>query len=98
MRAYQAVRQRGEAYITSLGLAATMLRPWYVLGPGHQWPRLLAPAYWLAERVPATRDGARRCGLVTLAQMLDALVVAVESPRTATHVMDVPAIRAARPA
>ncbi len=98
MLAYQSVRQRGEAYITSRGLSATMLRPWYVLGPGHQWPRLLAPFYWIAEQLPSTRDGARRCGLVTLAQMLDALVVAVESPMHGTRVMDVPAIRAARPA
>ena len=97
MRAYQSVRQRGEAYITAKGLNATMLRPWYVLGPGHQWPRLLVPLYAIAERLPASREGARRCGLVTLAQMLDALVEAVEHPVRGTRIVDVPAIRAARP-
>ncbi len=97
MKAYQSVRQRGEAYITAKGLNATMLRPWYVLGPGHQWPRLLVPLYAIAERLPASRDGALRCGLVTLAQMLDALVEAVEHPVRGTRIVDVPAIRAARP-
>ena len=36
--------------------------------------------YWLMERIPATRDGARRLGLVTLEQMKNALVNAVENP------------------
>ncbi|MBI3792627.1 MAG: NAD(P)H-binding protein [Gemmatimonadetes bacterium] len=94
MRAYQAVRIRGEAAITAIGIAATFLRPWYVLGPGHQWPRLLVPLYAIAKRVPAWRDGATRCGLVTIAQMLDALVFAVEQPATGIRVLDVPAIRA----
>jgi hypothetical protein len=25
------------------GLNTTILRPWYVLGPGHYWPYLLKP-------------------------------------------------------
>ena len=96
MRAYQSARMRGEAYIAAKGLSATMMRPWYVLGPGHQWPRLLVPAYAIAERVPAWRDGARRCGLVTLDQMLAALVFAVEHPVLGVRVMDVGTIRTAR--
>ncbi len=35
MRAYQDVRIRGEAMIRQARLSATMLRPWYVVGPGH---------------------------------------------------------------
>jgi uncharacterized protein YbjT (DUF2867 family) len=95
MRAYQAVRVRGEAAITASGTNATFLRPWYVLGPGHQWPRLLAPLYALAQQVPAWRDGATRCGLVTIDQMLDALTWAIEHPAYGTRVLDVPAIRSA---
>jgi hypothetical protein len=40
------------------GMNATILRPWYVLGPGRQWPLLLKPMYWLMERIPATRESA----------------------------------------
>ena len=35
MRAYIAVRTECEMAIESAGLNATVLRPWYVLGPGH---------------------------------------------------------------
>ncbi len=93
MRAYVAARVRGEALIRESGLAATLLRPWYVLGPGHRWPLLLVPFYQLAERLPATREPARRIGLGTLAQMLAALVHAVETPVAGIRVLDVPAIR-----
>jgi uncharacterized protein YbjT (DUF2867 family) len=80
MRSYVAVRGECEAAIRAAGLTATCVRPWYVLGPGHRWAYALAPFYALAERLPATRDTARRLGLVTLAQMVAALVRAIESP------------------
>jgi len=69
----------GEACATSW-LAATVLRPWYVLGPGHRWPYLLTPLYALGRVLPPTRAGAQRLGLVTHAQMVAALVEAVEHP------------------
>jgi uncharacterized protein YbjT (DUF2867 family) len=80
MREYAAIRAECEALIAAAGLPATFLRPWYVLGPGHRWPLALLPFYALAERLPATRDVARRLGLVTLREMVAALVQAVESP------------------
>jgi uncharacterized protein YbjT (DUF2867 family) len=93
MKAYQEARAEAEAFLRAKGLNATILRPWYVLGPGHRWPSLLLPAYWIALRLPGSRDTARRLGLVTLAQMLRALVLAVESPARGTRVLEVPEIR-----
>ena len=87
-----------ETLIQQAGLNATFLRPWYVLGPGHRWPYVLMPAYAVLARIPATRDGALRLGLVRHGQMLDALVDAVEHPPVGTRVVDVPAIRAGRSA
>ena len=95
MRAYVAARAAGEALIRASRISATFLRPWYVLGPGHRWPLVLLPAYWLATRIPDLRSGAERLGLVTLEQMVAALVAAVENPATGVRVVDVPAIRAA---
>jgi uncharacterized protein YbjT (DUF2867 family) len=92
MRAYWEARAEAEAYIEDLGLNAT-IRPWYVLGPGHRWPYLLLPGYWLAERLPATRETARRLGLVTLAQMTEAIARAVENPVRGIRVVEVPEIR-----
>jgi uncharacterized protein YbjT (DUF2867 family) len=95
MRAYQDVRIRGEAMIREAGLRATMLRPWYVLGPGHWWPLALLPYYAIADLVPSMRESARRAGLVTIKQMVRAIVAAVESgpPRDDARVLDVAAIR-----
>jgi uncharacterized protein YbjT (DUF2867 family) len=93
MHAYVAVREKCEAAIHEASLHATILRPWYVLGPGHHWPRLLIPLYWLADRLPSTRDGARRLGLVTIDQMVTALVRAVANPPQGINIVDVPGIR-----
>jgi uncharacterized protein YbjT (DUF2867 family) len=95
MRAYLWVRSLGEAMIKEAGLTATVLRPWYILGPGHRWPMVLLPLYKLAEWLPSTQESAERLGLVTIQQMVNALVRAVENPpdRSRIHIVDVPAIR-----
>ena len=98
MKAYIAVRQECEQIIQASGLNATILRPWYVLGPGHLWPYALLPMYWLMEHIPATRESALRLGLVTLPQMLSALVTAISDPCQGIRILDVPAIRLQPPA
>jgi uncharacterized protein YbjT (DUF2867 family) len=94
MQAFIAVRREGERMIRESGLSATFVRPWYVLGPGHRWAYVLLPFYWICERLPATKESARRLGLVTISQMLDSLVWAVESPPDGVRILDVPKIRA----
>ena len=94
MQAYIAVRQASEALIRSTGIPATVLRPWYVVGPGHRWPVLLTPLYAALALVPATRDGVRRLGLVTCGQMLVALTHAVEHPPVGLRIVEVPEIHA----
>ena len=104
MQAYIAARTAVESRIreacATSWLAATVLRPWYVLGPGHRWPYLLTPLYALGRALPTTRAGARRLGLVTHAQMVAALVEAIESPPDASssepRVWEVPRIARAR--
>src|SRR5262245_3759414 len=94
MGAYIAVRQAGEALIRASGVPATILRPWYILGPGHRWPYLLLPLYTLLSWLPQTREGAQRLGLVTRRQMLAALIHAIEHPAPDVCVLTVPEIRA----
>jgi len=95
MQAYQAARHQAEQTLVSSGLRHTILRPWYVLGPGHRWPYALLPMYWLMERLPGTRESARRLGLVTLPQMVAAIVEAIENPPQSARVVEVPEIRKA---
>jgi uncharacterized protein YbjT (DUF2867 family) len=93
MKAYQDVRAECESTLRASGLNATMLRPWYVLGPGHRWPILLKPFYGTAELIPALREGARRLGLVSLEQMVRTLVTAIQDPPTGIRIFGVSEIR-----
>jgi uncharacterized protein YbjT (DUF2867 family) len=93
MHAYIAVRREGEALVEATGIPATILRPWYVLGPGHWWPYALVPVYAILRRLPSTREAAHRLGLVTHGAMVAALVRAVEDPPSAgVRVIDVAGI------
>ena len=93
MKDYIAVRRECEARLGAARLRATILRPWYILGPGHWWPVVLQPAYRLMEMVPSTHDAARRLGLVTVHDMLTALVWSIEHPPESIRVIEVPEIR-----
>lgn len=94
MKAYIEVRRHCEDALAASGMNATVLRPWYVLGPGHWWPYALLPFYALGESLPVTREGARRLGLVRHAEMVAALRWSVENPSEGWRILDVPAIRA----
>jgi uncharacterized protein YbjT (DUF2867 family) len=93
MKPYVAVRAACEEMLKERRLNATVLRPWYVLGPGHYWPYALVPFYWLAERFPPSRATAARLGLVTLEQMVATLLDAVAHPARGFVVAEVPQIR-----
>jgi hypothetical protein len=67
-----------------------------VLGQGHSWPLVLKPLYWLLERVPATRAGALRLGLLTVEEMTGALAAAVDRPPEHIRIVTVPEIRRVR--
>jgi uncharacterized protein YbjT (DUF2867 family) len=98
MQAYLWVRTLGETMIREAGITATILRPWYVLGPGRQWPKLILPLYKLAEWFPGTRSTAERLSLVTIDQFMTAMISAAENPplRGQRRILDVPAIKRAR--
>ena len=95
MHAYIEARSAGERAIAEAGLTATIVRPWYVLGPGHRWPVILMPLYAIARLIPSRREGADRLGLVTLQQMVDSLIRAVEHPPApgTIRIIEVPGIR-----
>ena len=93
MKAYIEVRQECERALEASGLRYTILRPWYVLGPGHWWPYVLKPVYALMEAIPSTRESAQRLGLVTHEQMVRALELAVMNRPEKNRVLNVPDIR-----
>ena len=69
-----------------------------LLKRGHRWPLILLPFYKLAEAIPLTATAAMRLGLVTIEQMVNALVYAVDHPPSQgeRRIIDVPLIRRGR--
>jgi uncharacterized protein YbjT (DUF2867 family) len=94
MKAYIKARAEAETLLIQSKLNCTILRPWYVLGPGHRWPYTLIPFYWLLARLPKTQELANRLGLLKLSQVLSALIHAVEHPAEGVRILEVPQIRA----
>ena len=93
MAAYQAVRKEGEEFCLEEQLNCTFIRPWYVLGLGHYWPILLLPIYGIAELVPSWRKKARAMGLVTIGQMIRALVSVVKQVPQPLRILEIKDIR-----
>jgi uncharacterized protein YbjT (DUF2867 family) len=95
MQAYVAVRAEGERMLRESGIPATFVRPWYVLGPGHRWPYVILPLYWLATLVPASRETARRLYPVTLKSVVRAIAKAVDHPPPAVRLIEAVELRRA---
>lgn len=93
MQAYQQVRKEGEEYCLSKKLNCTFIRPWYVLGPGHWWPVLLLPVYGLGEIIPSWRKKIRSMALVTINQMLNALINTAENNPAPLRIIEIKEIR-----
>jgi uncharacterized protein YbjT (DUF2867 family) len=88
MHAFIEVRKQGEVLIKASGIGATILRPWYVLGPGHRWAHLLQPLYAVARLIPSMRASAERLALLPRQAVIDTLVRSVESPPGGVRVIE----------
>jgi uncharacterized protein YbjT (DUF2867 family) len=95
MQEYVAVRAEGERMVRASGLSATFIRPWYVLGPGHRWPYLILPLYWMWSAFPSQRDTARRLYPVTLGDMVASICDAAEDLPVGVRIIEAPEIRGA---
>ena len=93
MKDYKETRKEGEAYIQSKHLVSTIIRPWYVVGPGHLWPLLLLPAYGIANLFPYYRKKAEETSLITIRQMLHTIMKAIESPPQRQRVFEIKHIK-----
>ncbi len=86
---FQQSKRMGEDYIRLQNLSSVFVRPWYVLGPGHRWPYLLIPLYFLLEKIPATARKAKAFGLVTIQQMTTSLLSILNQVDQAPEVIEV---------
>ena len=93
MKDYIMIRKECEQMIIESGLNATILRPWYVLGPGHRWPYLLIPFYKILEKLPSTKETAQRLGLVTINQLIAAMCQVIVNPAERIRIISVNEIK-----
>lgn len=93
MQDYQQCRAEGEALIRATEIPATFIRPWYVVGPGHYWPLFLKPLFKILEWIPATAIKAKALRLVSIKQMLNTLLYAIENePMAGVNVVEIETI------
>lgn len=80
MKEYIEIRECGEQLLRESEIPSSILRPWYIIGPGNYWPLILKPFYKIFEWIPATREQAINLGLVRLKEMLNTILYAVKNP------------------
>jgi uncharacterized protein YbjT (DUF2867 family) len=93
MHDYQVCRAECEKVILQTSLKVTIIRPWYIIGPGHYWPIFFLPLFKLLEIIPGTSLKAKALRLVYLRQMLNTLVYAVEHRPEQTRIFEIEEIR-----
>ncbi len=93
MHDFQQVRAEGEALLLQQTFVSSFIRPWYVLGPGHWWPVLLKPVYFLLKLIPSTRTTAKNLDTVTIGQLIKILVDCIKKPPLQNNIVDVQAIK-----
>ena len=84
MNNFQLTRAAGEALLEQSGIPSSIIRPWYVMGPGRWWPVLLKPFFWLASLNSSWVAKAKHFDTVTIQQMISTLMVAIK--KTPAHI------------
>lgn len=89
MRNYQQTRKYGERLLKASGIPCTILRPWYVLGPGHWWPVILQPLFFLAKMISCWKKFIEQREFITIRQMIAALRIAVKNAPMYIMIMEI---------
>lgn len=92
MKDFQQVRAEGERLLLQTCLKTSFIRPWYVLGPGHWWPVLLKPFFFIAKHA-GKKEAVKNLDTVSLQQMIHTLLYAIKNPPEKNAVYDVPKIK-----
>ena len=93
MKDFQEVRAEGEAMLLQQNFISSFIQPWYVLGPGHWWPLLLRPVYFILKLIPSTRQAAKNLDTVTIGQIIKALIACIKEQTKENRVYDVATIK-----
>jgi NADH dehydrogenase len=91
---YVRSKARAEGIVIDAGLAWTIFRPSFILGPGQQWPVMLEPMLALVGLLPGhLGDVARRARAVRREELAASMVWSLGHPESIGAIYDVPDIR-----
>ncbi|MEO8399749.1 MAG: NAD(P)H-binding protein [Ignavibacteriaceae bacterium] len=93
MKEYQEVRKEVETNLINSGLNYIIVRPWYVLGPGHYWAYVLKPAYYILKKLQSTKETAERLDLININQLIEFLVEIIKHNNFTNEIFEVPQIK-----
>lgn len=93
MNTFQEVRAEGEKLLSEAPFTCLFVRPWYVLGPGHYWPLLLKPLYWLLKKMPAYRQKAEALDTVGIQQLIGSICQHIKNPPASSTTLEVSDIK-----
>lgn len=93
MKDFQNVRAEGESLLQLSGMKCSFVRPWYVLGPGHWWPILLKPFFWLSKITGFKKEAAENLDTISIQQMIDTLVYATKTLPATINIYNVKDIK-----
>jgi uncharacterized protein YbjT (DUF2867 family) len=79
MKDFVNVRKKGEQLLIESKIKSSFIRPWYVIGPGHYWPYIIMPVFWIFKFLPFTKQTTQRLDFVTLPQMLKCILFTVKN-------------------
>jgi uncharacterized protein YbjT (DUF2867 family) len=79
MKDFINVRMKGEQLLIESKIKSSFIRPWYVIGPGHYWPYIIMPVFWIFKFLPFTKQTTQRLDFVTLPQMLKCILFSVKN-------------------
>lgn len=81
MKEFIDVRIQGEKLLSDQReMKTTIIRPWYVLGPGHYWPYILLPLYKISGLFSFSKDTSLRLYPVKIDQLVRSIIYSVQNP------------------
>ncbi|CAN5443260.1 hypothetical protein BH10BAC6_BH10BAC6_09850 [soil metagenome] len=87
----------GRALVAALvarGMHVTsIMRPYFVLGPGRRWPYIVMPLHWIGRFIPGLAPLARTMVFNTREQVVHAIVRAIEQQHDSIDVWDATRIK-----
>ncbi len=91
---YVQCKAKAEQVIMSTNLDWTIFRLAFIIGPGQEWPVLIAPFLWMFGLLPGNFGAiARKSGNISRSELAEAFLLSLEDDSSIGKILEVPEIR-----